>query len=52
MMNDDSNLFLSNDPQDLEHATSEASFVVKSTDVKVTDSLLDTTRMILVIIIK
>ena len=41
---DDSNLFLSNDPQDLDHVANEANFLVKSTDLKVINSLSETNK--------
>ena len=42
--NKGSNLFLSNDPQDLDHVTSEVNFVAENTDFKVIDSLPDTNK--------
>ena len=41
---DDSNLFLSNDPPDLDHVANEANFLVKSTDLKVINSLSKTSK--------
>ena len=42
--NKDSNLFLPNDPQDLDHVTSEVNFVAENTDFEVIDSLPDTDK--------